>query len=155
VLVTYLRNAFQRIGQEETIRAYRGGYLPRQRRQIERDLRDGKVLGVVSTNALELGIDIGSLQAAILTGYPGTIASTWQQMGRAGRQKDDSLAVMVANSSPINQFMIENPQYFMDRGVEYARIDPNNLYILVSHLKCASFELPFSEGGDVWGCGSG
>lgn len=152
VLVTYLRNAFQRIGQEETIRAYRGGYLPRQRRQIERDLRDGKVLGVVSTNALELGIDIGSLQAAILTGYPGTIASTWQQMGRAGRQKDDSLAVMVANSSPINQFMIENPQYFMDRGVEYARIDPNNLYILVSHLKCASFELPFSEGemfGDV------
>lgn len=146
VLVTYLRRSFHRLGQDEIIRAYRGGYLPKQRRQIERDLRAGKVLGVVSTNALELGIDIGTLQAAILTGYPGTIASTWQQMGRAGRQSDSSLAILVANSSPLNQFMIENPAYFMERGVEYARIDPNNLYILVSHLKCAAFELPFTEG---------
>lgn len=147
VLVTYLRHSFHRLGREEIIRAYRGGYLPKQRRQIERDLRAGKVLGVVSTNALELGIDIGTLQAAILTGYPGTIASTWQQMGRAGRQSDSSLAILVANSSPLNQFMIENPTYFMERGVEYARIDPNNLYILVSHLKCAAFELPFEQGG--------
>ncbi len=148
VLVTYLRHSFHKLGRDEIIRAYRGGYLPKQRRQIERDLRAGKVLGVVSTNALELGIDIGTLQAAILTGYPpGTIASTWQQMGRAGRQSDSSIAILVANSSPLNQFMIENPPaYFRQRGVEYARIDPTNLYILVSHLKCAAFELPFTEG---------
>ncbi len=120
--------------------------MPKQRRQIERDLRDGKVLGVVSTNALELGIDIGTLQAAVLTGYPGTIASTWQQLGRAGRSHEPSLAVLVATSSPLNQFMIQNPAYFMERGVEYARINPNNLFILVSHLKCAAFELPFREG---------
>ncbi len=146
VLVTYLRRSFHKLGRDEIIRAYRGGYLPKQRRQIERDLRAGKVLGVVSTNALELGIDIGTLQAAILTGYPGTIASTWQQMGRAGRQSDSSIAILVANSSPLNQFMIENPAYFRQRGVEYARIDPTNLYILVSHLKCAAFELPFTKG---------
>lgn len=147
VLVTYLRKAFQRLGEPaEKIRAYRGGYLPKQRRQIERDLRDGKVMGVVSTNALELGIDIGTLQAAVLTGYPGTIASTWQQLGRAGRSKDRSVAVIVANSSPLNQFIIQNPHYFLGRGVEYALINPNNLFILVSHLKCAAFELPFAEG---------
>lgn len=153
VLVTYLRNSFSKLGQpHETIRAYRGGYLPRQRREIERDLRAGKILGVVSTNALELGIDIGTLQGAVLTGYPGTIASTWQQLGRAGRSHEPSLAVLVANSSPLNQFMIQNPAYFLDRGAEYARINPNNLYILVSHLKCAAFELPFVTGerfGDV------
>ena len=147
VLVTYLRKSFHKLGQpHETIRAYRGGYLPKQRRQIERDLREGKVLGVVSTNALELGIDIGTLQAAVLTGYPGTIASTWQQLGRAGRTDQPSLAILVANSSPLNQFMIQNPTYFMDRGAEFARINPNNLYILVSHLKCAAFELPFMAG---------
>lgn len=147
VLVTYLRKAFHKLGDPyETIRAYRGGYLPQQRRQIERDLRAGKVLGVVSTNALELGIDIGTLQAAVLTGYPGTIASTWQQLGRAGRSNEPSLAVLVANSNPLNQFMIQNPSYFMDRGAEFARINPNNLYILVSHLKCAAFELPFLTG---------
>lgn len=153
VLVTYLRKSFHKLGDTtEKIRAYRGGYLPKQRRQIERDLRDGKVLGVVSTNALELGIDIGTLQAAVLTGYPGTIASTWQQIGRAGRSNEPSIAILVANSSPLNQFMIQNPDYFMDKGAEFARINPNNLYILVSHLKCASFELPFVQGekfGDV------
>jgi DEAD/DEAH box helicase domain-containing protein len=147
VLLTYLRKAFHRLGEpQETVRAYRGGYLPKQRRQIERELREGKVLGVVSTNALELGIDIGTLQAAVLTGYPGTIASTWQQLGRAGRSHEPSLAVLVATSSPLNQFMIQNPDYFLDRGVEYARINPNNLLILISHLKCAAFELPFTEG---------
>lgn len=153
VLVTYLRNSFHKLGDTtEKIRAYRGGYLPQQRRKIERDLRDGKVLGVVSTNALELGIDIGTLQAAVLTGYPGTIASTWQQLGRAGRSNEPSVAILVANSSPLNQFMIQNPNYFMDKGAEFARINPNNLYILVSHLKCAAFELPFVQGeifGDV------
>ena len=147
VLLTYLRKAFHKVGEsEEKIRAYRGGYLPKQRREIERDLRAGRVLGVVSTNALELGIDIGTLQAAVLTGYPGTIASTWQQLGRAGRSHGPSLAVLVATSSPLNQFMIQNPDYFLERGVEYARINPNNLFILVSHLKCAAFELPFREG---------
>mgnify|MGYP000901099072 CR=1 FL=1 len=152
VLVTYLRQSFHKLGEPETIRAYRGGYLPKQRRQIERDLRAGKVLGVVSTNALELGIDIGTLEATVLTGYPGTIASTWQQVGRAGRSNAPSLAILVGNSSPLNQFLIQNPDYFMDRGVEFARINPNNLYILVSHLKCAAFELPFAAGeqfGDV------
>ena len=153
VLVTYLRQSFHRLGDMvEKIRGYRGGYLPNQRRQIERDLREGKVLGVVSTNALELGIDIGTLQAVVLTGYPGTIASTWQQIGRAGRSTQESLAIMVANSSPINQFMVQNPDYFMEKGAEYARINPNNLYILVSHIKCAAFELPFRYGemfGDI------
>lgn len=147
VLVTYLRESFHKLGDTaEKIRGYRGGYLPTQRRQIERDLREGKVLGVVSTNALELGIDIGSLEAVVLTGYPGTIASTWQQMGRAGRSTQESLAVFVANSSPINQFMVQNPDYFLEKGAEYARINPDNLYILVSHLKCAAFELPFQAG---------
>jgi len=153
VLVTYLRESFHKLGDMvEKIRGYRGGYLPSQRRQIERDLREGKVLGVVSTNALELGIDIGTLEAVVLTGYPGTIASTWQQMGRAGRSTKEALAVFVANSSPINQFMVQNPDYFLEKGAEFARINPNNLYILVSHLKCAAFELPFRAGerfGDV------
>ena len=153
VLVTYLRESFHRLGDTAAkIRGYRGGYLPSQRRQIERDLREGKVLGVVSTNALELGIDIGTLEAVVLTGYPGTIASTWQQIGRAGRSSGESLAVLVANSSPINQFMVQNPDYFLEKGAEFARINPNNLYILVSHLKCAAFELPFRVGerfGDI------
>lgn len=147
VLVTYLRESFRKLGDTgEKIRGYRGGYLPTQRRQIERDLRDGKVLGVVSTNALELGIDIGSLEAVVLTGYPGTIASTWQQIGRAGRSNKASLAVFVANSSPLNQFMVQNPDYFLEKGAEFARINPDNLFILVSHLKCAAFELPFQVG---------
>lgn len=146
VLVTYLRRAIQRLGDgHDRIRGYRGGYLPRQRRQIERDLRRGKVLGVVSTNALELGIDIGTLQCAILTGYPGTIASTLQQMGRAGRSHDLACTVLIGNSSPLNQFIIQNPQYFFARGVEGARINPDNLMILVSHIKCAAFELPFTQ----------
>lgn len=152
VLVTYLRKSFHKLGEPETIRAYRGGYLPKQRRQIESDLRAGKVMGVVSTNALELGIDIGTLQAAVLTGYPGTIASTWQQFGRAGRSNEPSVAILVGNSSPLNQFMIQNPDYFLDRGAEFARINPDNLYIMVSHLKCAAFELPFVVGeqfGDI------
>ncbi|HHY09656.1 MAG TPA: DEAD/DEAH box helicase [Firmicutes bacterium] len=152
VLVSYLRKDFRRLGDKtERIRAYRGGYLPRQRRQIEKDLRDGRVLGVVSTNALELGIDIGTLQAAVLTGYPGTIASTWQQMGRAGRTNEPSLAILVANSSPLSQFIIQNPDYFFNQSAEFARINPNNLYILVSHLKCAAFELPFTDGEQFGG----
>ncbi len=146
VLVTYLRRAIHRLGHPEMIRGYRGGYLPKQRRQIEQDLRAGKVLGVVSTNALELGVDIGSLQAAVLTGYPGTIASTWQQAGRAGRSQDPSAVVIVGNSSPLNQFVINHPDFLLAQGVERALIQPDNMFILVSHVKCAAFELPFEEG---------
>ena len=151
ILVTYLRRAFHRLGDAvEKIRGYRGGYLPRQRRQIEQDLRAGKVLGVVSTNALELGVDIGTLQAAVITGYPGTIASTWQQAGRAGRGHELCAVVIVANSSPLNQFVINHPEFILSQGAEQALINPNNLYILISHIKCAAFELPFKE-GDIFG----
>jgi len=147
VLVTYLKEAVEtRPGSEGVIRGYRGGYLPLKRREIERGLREGSVLGVVSTNALELGIDIGGLDAAVLLGYPGSVASTWQQAGRAGRRSGGSVAVLVANSTPLNQFIAKNPDYFFDSPVEEGRINPDNLQILVSHVKCAAFELPFAEG---------
>jgi DEAD/DEAH box helicase domain-containing protein len=145
VLVTYLKEALEtRPGSEGVVRGYRGGYLPLKRREIERGLRDGSVLGVVSTNALELGIDIGGLDAAVLLGYPGSVASAWQQAGRAGRRSSTSVAVLVANSTPLNQFIAGHPDYFFDAPVEQARINPDNLQILVSHVKCAAFELPFS-----------
>jgi DEAD/DEAH box helicase domain-containing protein len=146
VLVTYLKQALEsRPGSEGLIRGYRGGYLPLKRREIERGLRNGEVLGVVSTNALELGIDIGSLDAAVMLGYPGSVASTWQQAGRAGRRSGASVAVLVANSSPLNQFIAKQPDYFFDSPVEQGRINPDNLQILVNHVKCAAFELPFGE----------
>jgi DEAD/DEAH box helicase domain-containing protein len=144
VLVTYLKEALERKpGSEGVIRGYRGGYLPLKRREIERGLREGSVLGVVSTNALELGIDIGSLDVAVLLGYPGSVASSWQQAGRAGRRAGTSVAVLVANSTPLNQFIAKNPDYFFDASAEQARINPDNLQILVNHIKCAAFELPF------------
>jgi len=144
VLVTYLKEALEtRPGSEGVVRGYRGGYLPLKRREIERGLRDGSVLGVVSTNALELGIDIGGLDAAVLLGYPGSVASTWQQAGRAGRRSSTSVAVLVANSTPLNQFVARHPDYLFDAPVEQGRINPDNLHILVSHVKCAAFELPF------------
>ncbi|MCG0237892.1 MAG: DEAD/DEAH box helicase [Firmicutes bacterium] len=152
VLVTYLKEDLARgkAGLTEKrapqIRGYRGGYLPSQRREIERGLRTGEVLGVVSTNALELGIDIGQLEAAVLAGYPGTIASAWQQAGRAGRRQGISAAVLVASSSPLDQFLVNNPDYFFGRSPEHALINPDNLMILASHLKCAAFELPFEDG---------
>ncbi|SFC45919.1 DEAD/DEAH box helicase domain-containing protein [Bacillus sp. OV322] len=130
----------------KSIRGYRGGYLPKQRREIERGLRDGEILGVVSTNALELGVDIGQLQVCVMTGYPGSVASTWQQAGRAGRRHGEALILMVAGSSPIDQYIVQNPEYFFDRSPESARINPENLIILVDHLKCAAYELPFKEG---------
>jgi DEAD/DEAH box helicase domain-containing protein len=146
VLVTYLKEALERRpGSQGIIRGYRGGYLPLKRREIERGLREGSVLGVVSTNALELGIDIGSLDAAVLLGYPGSVASTWQQAGRAGRRSSASVAVMVTNSTPLNQFIAKNPDYFFDSPVEEGRINPDNLQILVNHVKCAAFELPFTQ----------
>jgi DEAD/DEAH box helicase domain-containing protein len=143
VLVTYLKEALEkRPGSEGVIRGYRGGYLPLKRREIERGLREGSVLGVVSTNALELGVDIGSLDVSVLLGYPGSVAATWQQAGRAGRRQGASVAVLVANSTPLNQFIAKNPDYFFDSPVEQGRINPDNLQILVSHVKCAAFELP-------------
>ncbi len=147
VLVTYLKEALEtRPASEGVVRGYRGGYLPLKRREIERGLREGSVLGVVSTNALELGIDIGSLDVAVLLGYPGSVASAWQQAGRAGRRSGSSVAVLVANSTPLNQFIAKQPDYFFDAPVERARINPDNLQVLLSHVKCAAFELPFSEG---------
>lgn len=147
LLTTYLRESLRpKPGEPARIRGYRGGYLPLERREIERDLRSGEVRGVVATNALELGIDIGGLDASVLTGYPGTLASTWQQFGRAGRRTDLSFAVLVASSSPLDQYVVNHPEYLFERPVEAGLVNPDNLYILASHLKCAAFELPFSEG---------
>jgi DEAD/DEAH box helicase domain-containing protein len=131
-------------GSREQIRGYRGGYLPLRRREIEKGLRDGSVRAVVSTNALELGIDIGALDVCVMAGYPGTIAATWQRAGRAGRRSGRSAAVLVASSAPLDQFVVRNPSYFFDAAPERALIDPDNLHILVDHVKCAAFELPFS-----------
>ncbi|HTX73861.1 MAG TPA: DEAD/DEAH box helicase [Rectinemataceae bacterium] len=128
-----------------TVKPYRSGLLPSERRAIERGLREGSIQGVVSTNALELGIDIGGLDAAVLAGFPGSFASFWQQSGRAGRRGSISLAVFVASSSPLDQYVIEHPEYFFGRSPENARIDPDNPYIFMDHVKCAAFELPFAE----------
>ncbi len=130
----------------QRIRGYRSGYLPHQRREIEEALRQGEAQLVVATSALELGIDIGGMQAAVLAGYPGTIASTWQQAGRAGRGADASLAVLVTSASPIDQFLAHNPQYLFARSPEQALVNPDNLLILLGHLRCAAFELPFQPG---------
>ncbi|HSC28053.1 MAG TPA: DEAD/DEAH box helicase [Vicinamibacterales bacterium] len=146
ILTTYLKDAFEGPpGAADVIRGYRGGYLPNRRREIERGLREGQVRAVVSTNALELGIDIGALDVAVLAGYPGTIAATWQRAGRAGRRTTRSAAVLVASSAPIDQFVIRNPSYFFDASPEHALINPDNLHILVDHVKCAAFELPFGD----------
>ncbi|HVP06518.1 MAG TPA: DEAD/DEAH box helicase, partial [Candidatus Acidoferrum sp.] len=146
VLLTYLqRELAGDFGQGITVAGYRGGYLPNERRQIEAGLRNGSITGVVSTNALELGVDIGALDVSIIVGYPGTVASLWQQAGRAGRRSGVSLTVLIANSTPINQFLSAEPQYIFDRTPEAGIIDPDNLIIRTSHLKCATFELPFDE----------
>jgi DEAD/DEAH box helicase domain-containing protein len=145
VLLTYLQQASPpKPGQPELIRGYRGGYLPGERREIERGLRDGRILGVVATNALELGIDVGSLDACVMAGYPGSIAATWQRAGRAGRRSGSSCAVFVASSAPLDQFIVQHPEYFFESSPEHAHIQPDNLEILVNHLKCAAFELPIS-----------
>jgi len=146
VVLTDLKAAVERAPAfTNVIRGYRGGYLPNRRREVERGLRAGDVLGVVSTNALELGIDIGRLDVAMLAGYPGTVASTWQQAGRAGRRSGLSAAVMVASSAPLDQFIVTHPDYFFGSPPEHGLINPDNPYILASHLKCAAFELPFAE----------
>lgn len=147
VLTKTLKDAARdRLGRANAVHGYRGGYLPNERRAVERGLRAGDIDTVVSTNALELGVDIGSLEACVLCGYPGTIASTLQQAGRAGRRMGKSLVVMVASSAPIDQFIVSHPDYFFKSSPENALLNPNNLYILLSHFKCSAYELPFKEG---------
>ncbi|GKU79344.1 DEAD/DEAH box helicase [Paenibacillus sp. L3-i20] len=150
LLLTYLQELTRNKLDAKTIRGYRGGYLPKLRREIEKGLRSGEIRGVVSTNALELGIDIGQLQACVLNGYPGTIASTWQQSGRAGRRQESSVTFMVASSNPLDQYMIQNPDFFFERPPERALIHPDNLLVLIDHVKCAAYELPFRQ-GDTFG----
>ncbi len=147
VLLTYIKEDIEKgVTEEGLIRGYRGGYLPLKRREIEKGLREGKILGVVSTNALELGIDIGSMDVAVLASYPGSIASTWQRAGRAGRKTGASAAVLVASSSPLDQFIINHPDYFFAQSPEKALVNPDNPSILISHVGCAAFELPFIDG---------
>lgn len=153
IILTYLQQANPQFpGKPETIRGYRGGYLSTERRQIERGLREGQIRGVVTTSAMELGIDVGSLDAVVMAGYPGTIAATWQRAGRAGRRSGSSCAVLVASSAPLDQFIVRHPDYFFGNTPEHAFIQPDNLEILVNHLKCAAFELPIAPNdkfGDV------
>jgi DEAD/DEAH box helicase domain-containing protein len=153
LILTYLRERSTSYSFDESqetiqqrVRGYRSGYLPRQRREIEGGLRQGQVRAVVATNALELGIDIGGMGAAILVGYPGTIAGTWQQAGRAGRGEQTSLSILITTAAPLDQFLASHPQYFFERSPEQALINPDNLLILLDHLRCAAFELPFRVG---------
>jgi DEAD/DEAH box helicase domain-containing protein len=146
ILVRYLKESLEDGPiPEEMVVGYRGGYLPNERRRIERGLREGRIRGVVSTNALELGIDIGSLDVSILAGYPGTIASSWQRIGRAGRRTGTSVAVLIASSTPLDQFIVNHPEYFLNQPPEMGLINPDNIHILISHLQCAAFELPFGS----------
>lgn len=144
MIVTYLKELTRNKLLDESVRGYRGGYLPSERRVIERGLRDGTIQTVVSTNALELGVDIGQLQACIMTGYPGNIASAWQQAGRAGRRQDEALIIYVAQSAALDQYVVNHPLFLLGSAPEEARIYPENMLILMDHLKCAAFELSFS-----------
>src|SRR6266511_2001597 len=154
VLASVKKAVEDRTGDSGMVRGYRGGYLPLRRREVEQGLRSGEVLGVVATSALELGIDIGHLDVAVLAGYPGTIASMWQQAGRAGRRRGQSAAILVVTSSPMDQYLAAHPDYLFGAPPEHALINPENPFILVNHLKCGAFELPFATGeafgGDVW-----
>ncbi len=148
LIASYIRESldkFYKRGHNIEVASYRGGYLPSERRRIESGLRNGRIRGVVSTNALELGIDIGGLDASVLAGFPGSIASAWQQAGRAGRKSSLSLSILVASASPIDQYIIMHPEYFFAKSPESGWVDPDNVYILVDHLKCAAFELPFDK----------
>ena len=156
LLLSYIRERLHSngIGDKESgsqfprlaVRGYRGGYLPKERRQIEAGLRAGSVRGVVATNALELGIDIGQLEAAVICGYPGTIAAAWQQWGRVGRTTGESVAVLVATAGALDQYIVNQPQYLLRRSPERAFANADNLMLLVDQMRCAAFELPFVEG---------
>ena len=151
ILLTGLREALREsFGPRSRVRGYRGGYLPTERRSIERGLRDGEILGVVSTNALELGVDIGRLDVSILAGYPGSVAATWQQFGRAGRRQGTSVSILVASGAPVDQYVIHHPEFLLEGTPEEARLDPDNLHVLLAHLRAATFEMPF-EPGEVFG----
>ena len=153
VLTKYLKDTFDKDPRRPPrIRAYRGGYLPTQRRETESKLRAGSVDCVVATSALELGVDIGALDVCVLNGYPGTVAGTWQRLGRAGRRNRPSLGVLVASSQPLDQFMVRHPEFFFGASPEHARIDPDQLLILLDHVRCAAFELPFNDGESFGGC---
>jgi DEAD/DEAH box helicase domain-containing protein len=147
LILRYVREALSRRAPHlvNKVRAYRAGYLPEERRKIEKALFSGELLGVASTNALELGIDVGSLDASIIVGFPGTIASTWQQAGRAGRKTEEALVIFIGYNDPIDQYLMRNPAYFFGQTPENAVIDPLNPYILAGHLSCAAFELPIAE----------
>ena len=154
ILLTGLRESLREsYGPRSRVRGYRGGYLPTERRAIERGLRDGEILGVVATNALELGVDIGRLDVAVLAGYPGSVAATWQQIGRAGRRLGTSVAVLVASGRPVDQYVIHHPEFLLESAPEEARLDPDNLHVLLAHLRAATFELPFDQ-GEVFGPGA-
>ena len=146
ILYRYVRESLRRVSPAlaEAVSPYRGGYLPEERRAIEKRLFDGELMGVTTTNALELGIDIGSLDAAIMVGYPGTVASTWQQAGRAGRGEEQSLAVLVGRDTAIDQYLMHHPDYLFGRSHENAVIDAGNPYIVAAHLRCAAQELPLA-----------
>src|SRR6476469_2910618 len=153
LLLTGLRESLREsYGPRSRVRGYRGGYLPTARRSIERGLREGEILGVVATNALELGVDIGRLDVSVLAGYPGSVAATWQQFGRAGRRQGTSVAILVASGAPVDQYVIHHPDFLLDGTPEEARLDPDNLHVLLAHLRAAAFELPF-EPGEVFGPG--
>ena len=154
LLLTGLREALREgFGPRSRVRGYRAGYLPTERRAIERGLRDGEVLGVVATNALELGVDIGQLDVSVLAGYPGSVAATWQQFGRAGRRQETSVAVLVATAAAVDQYVIHHPEFLLSGSPEEARLDPDNLHVLLGHLKAATFELPFRP-GETFGSGT-
>ncbi|WP_096188916.1 DEAD/DEAH box helicase [Evansella halocellulosilytica] len=146
IILSHLQELVKNELNKKSIRGYRGGYLPNQRREIEKSLRSGETVGVVSTNALELGVDIGQLQVCVMSGYPGSVASSWQQAGRAGRRQDESIVIMVANSTSIDQYIFQHPEFFFESSPETARINKDNLIILVDHIKCAAYELPFKQG---------
>ncbi len=147
VLTKYLKDVFDRDPRKPSrVRAYRGGYLPSERRATEKELRAGRLDCIITTSALELGVDIGALDVCLLNGYPGTIAGTWQRFGRAGRRQRAALGVLVATSDPLDQFLVRNPDFFMGSSPEHARIAPDQLLILMDHLRCAAFELPFRDG---------
>jgi len=143
IMLKYLRDRLDGDVNDDAIMAYRGGYLPADRREIERGLREGEILCVVATNALELGIDVGDLQAVICAGYPGSVAAMWQRFGRAGRRNEQSVAVLVGRSNPLDQYLARDPAFLLGANAEEARIDPDNVEVLIQHLKCAAFEIPF------------